>query len=176
MVLAYSFLPRGVSLWTLSLWYTIQDEQIPSPACAPGALQITVSMLYVCGLFAWLLHKRCSSTFWALQELSTLTFKIPGFKPCWLAKAMKLLFAFQVNYCGDSFSPCTPLCVSLSLALLSNCGSLPNIAATIQSISLPNPVTALRSFLVVASSLPLVVGFVLPVFRSISGIFRMIWW
>ena len=44
---------RG-SLWVLpSLWVLLQDEQITSPLCAPGVLQMAVlHMLYICGLSA----------------------------------------------------------------------------------------------------------------------------
>jgi len=41
-------------------------------------------------------------------------------------------------------------------------------------VYLPNCVSTLPTFFNVASSLPLIVGFILPFFRSISGVFRMI--
>jgi len=45
MAPASSFVPRGVSPSMLPLWDMLQDEQITSPLCAPGSLQVTVSTL-----------------------------------------------------------------------------------------------------------------------------------
>ena len=52
MALASSFVLGGVYLGLLSLWEVLQDEQITSPLCALGCLQIAVSMLYICRFFA----------------------------------------------------------------------------------------------------------------------------
>lgn len=57
MNMASSFVPRVVSPWTLPLWDIFWKEWITSPLCALGALQISVSILYVCRLFAGLLSK-----------------------------------------------------------------------------------------------------------------------
>ena len=69
---------REVTPWMLPvrdvLW-----EQIFSPSCTPGTLQITVYMLSTPRFFAYLLSKTntlTSRVYWSL-----LTFKIPGFKP-----------------------------------------------------------------------------------------------
>ena len=48
------------SLWMMPVWDMLLDEQITSPLCAPGALQISVSTLYICGLFAYLLRTELS--------------------------------------------------------------------------------------------------------------------
>ena len=72
------------SLWMLPFCNMLPGEQIISPLCAPSALQIAVSMLYVHRLFACFFSKNSPNALWTFSELSTLTFKTLGFKPHWL--------------------------------------------------------------------------------------------
>lgn len=46
--------PGGVSLGPLSLRDMLQNEQLTFPLCAPHALQIALSIMYVHGLFVLL--------------------------------------------------------------------------------------------------------------------------
>ena len=152
----------------LLLWDTLQEEQITSPLNAPHTLEISVSMLYVHRLFACLPSKSSPNALQVLLEPSPLTFRTPGFKPCWLPELTKCSSSYFSNpiAMGFHFPHALP-----SLPLLCNDGSLPTLVGTIHF----SPKLHLRtSYLFdVASSLPVVVEFFLPVFRSISGVFRM---
>ena len=88
-------------------------------------------------------------------------FKNPGFKLHWLQELMKFGSShFPSRFIWDSSFPVSPpLCTSLSLALLYDCSDHIHFC----------PKSCLStSYFNVASSLPLVVQFVLPVFRSIK--------
>ena len=124
------------------------------PHCVSQAL---IRSLFLCcvsaGCLPCIFSKSSPSVLWALPEPNMLTLKTPGFKLHCLQELMKFRcshFPSQLLW-GFFFSGWAPLCVSLSLALL--------------------PPT----FFHVASFLPLIVEFFLPVFRLISGVFRMIW-
>ena len=109
----------------------------------------------------------------ALSQSYPLSFKTPGYKPCWFQELTKFRPSHVPSKLMWEFvSPCTLLCVSLSLGLVCDCSSLPITAALI--CFSPKLRLLLTTFFIVASSLPLVVEFLLPVFRSISGVFRLI--
>ena len=82
----------------------------------------------------FLLSKSSPIIFLGLPEPSTLTFKTLGFKPWWLQELMRFRpfhFLSQLLW-GFIFEwMCAPFCVSLSLALLHNHGSLPTAVAMI---------------------------------------------
>lgn len=67
MVPARFLIPRDVSPWKLPLRDTLWEEQKISPLCAPGILQIAVSMLSTSRLFTCLLsrNRAMSSGFYA---------------------------------------------------------------------------------------------------------------
>lgn len=97
-----------VSLCMRSLWDMLQNEQITSQLCAPGALQITVFSLYVSGLFACILSKS-SSAVMALSKPSPLTFRTPCTEPSLLSEVTKFgPSTLQANCSGDSFTPSAP--------------------------------------------------------------------
>ena len=72
---------KGLSMNT-AFWDMLQEEQIFSPLCAPDALEITVSRLYVPRLFVCL-FPRAAQCFQTLLDPSLPTLKASGFKhPC----------------------------------------------------------------------------------------------
>lgn len=103
---------------------------------------------------------------------SLLTFRTPGFKPCWLQLRKLSPLIFRINGFGKTFSLCVPLYAPLSLALLCDPGSLPSEALLIHFS--PKYVSSLLPFFNVVFSLPLAVEFVLLIFRLIYWVFRMI--
>ena len=58
MVPASSFVPKDASPWMLPLRETLWEQQIISPLCAPGILQMAVSTPRAPSLFACLLSRR----------------------------------------------------------------------------------------------------------------------
>ena len=158
----------------LFLWNTLQNEQITSLLCTPGTLQLTVSMLLVCRLFAWLLSKRSPNIHQVLLEPRPLTFRTQGFKSHWLQELMKFgpsCFLRQLEW-GFVFLMHSPVCESVSHPSLQQ-WLTPHHSS--HDLFLPNWVSVLPTFFSVASFLSLVVGFVLPLFRLLSRVFRMIW-
>lgn len=123
----------------------------------------------------------CSSR-WALLQPCLQTSKMPasktspaGCKNSW--KSTPLIFPVIVF--GEVFSLCDPLCISLCLSvclffspLFSVC-SPPEAPTFLFSL---NHVSATPTFQDVASSLLLIVHFVLSLLRSISWVFKMIWY
>lgn len=108
------------------------------------------------------------------QSQTQWPLKTPGFKPCWLEEFMKFgPFCFPGQLlCGFVF-PVHSLVLFVSH---------PFSATTVLSppqlpwfVSLPKCVSAFTTFFDVTSFLPLVVEYVLPVFRSITGVFRISW-
>ena len=79
-MLAGSFVHRRVSVNASSLGCTLKRTN-NLLLCAPGALQIPVSMLYVRVVLACLLSKSCLNALWALSQPCLMTFKTPGFMP-----------------------------------------------------------------------------------------------
>lgn len=76
-----------------------------------------------------------------------------------------------VGVCFPPVLPCMLICLwPFSVTLALSLSQQPW-----QSVFLPNCISILPAFFSVASSLPLVVEFVLLIFRSVSGLFRMIW-
>lgn len=69
--------------------------------------------------------------FWTISQPSLLTINTLSFKPHCSPEVTKFRPTFQASHYGDSFTLCTLLCVSLSLARFCNCGSLPTAAATV---------------------------------------------
>ena len=142
------------------------------PLCAADIPQITISTLSIPGLFVCPLSK-CSGVLSGLYPAKLADFKTPALTPL-VARTQEIqLLIFQASGFGETFPLCVPLCVPLFLILLCNHDSLPCIGPMI--LSPLNHGSAFLTFFDVVSSLPLVVEFVPSVFRSISGVFRMIW-
>lgn len=141
------------------------------PLCAPGNLHITVFILYVSGLFAGLFSNSSLSALQAIREPRMLTFKTPNFNSHWLQELKQAPLAFQVICSGIPFL-FVLLCVLICLSPFATT-MLPTSSNAMIHFS-PKPIATLPNFFRVASSLHLVVWFVFPVFRSISGVFRMI--
>lgn len=76
-----AFVPRGISPRMLPLWDTLQSEQLTSPLCAPGALQITGSTLHVHWLFALAFLQEQPNVLWGLPEPSTQPWKLQALSP-----------------------------------------------------------------------------------------------
>lgn len=136
----------------------------------------------------WLMFPYCTSVGWlpCLPSKSSLnaskfsssqahwSLELQALCPVGYSNSQNLApFTFQDNCYGDTSSQYTPLCVSLSLAFLHDHDNLP--LQRPYSLFLSNSISTLPTFFHVVFSLPLVVKFVLWVFRSIYGLFRMIW-
>ena len=159
----------------LPLWDTLQDEQITSPQWARRALQSTVSMWYVRGLFALpSLHEQLQCL-WALPEPGLLTWRLQPLSPAGCKKSQNSApLTFQASRYGVLFSLCAPLCTSLSLLFSRTMSS-----SSLQwpwSVSLPK-CSLYFLFLWLASSLSWVAEFFSVSLQVNSlGIFRMIWY
>lgn len=109
-----------------------------------------------------------------LSQPTPLTFKIPGFKPFWLRKIMKihpLLFSKPIadGVCFPML-PYVLVCLSpFSVTLASFQLQQP------QSFSPLNHISSLPTLFYVSFPLPLVVELVLPVFNLNYVVFKMIW-
>ena len=105
----------------------------------------------------------------ALGQPSPLIFQTLGLKLCWLQKLIKIspLF-FPANGFGEMFSLWVPFPVPSSGSLSASATLTPSPQQP-WSLSAPNHVSILPTLFDEASSLPLVVEFVLSVFRLISG-------
>lgn len=103
---------------------------------------------------------------WVLK-LQALTLLVAG-----LTKFSPSCFPSLFQLCSF-FHMCSPVCSRL---LPFSMTIAPSPLQWPPSISLPNFISTLSNFFDVVSSLPVVLEFVLPVFRSISGVFRMIWY
>lgn len=103
-----------------------------------------------------------------------LTFKTPGFMSHWLQELMKFHTSHLPNHwlCGSCAFLCVPLCVLLSLTLLSYHGS--SCLQQLGSISPLNRGSSFRTFFTGASFLSLIAEFVPSVIRWISGVLWMI--
>ena len=111
----------------------------------------------------------------ALSEPSMLIFKIPFFKHYWLQELNKIhaLWLPSQLLWGFIFFPVLPCMIVHLLPFSAMKAPSPPLEAW--SIFFLSPISALPTYLEVASSLFLIVEFVLPVSRSISAVFRMIW-
>ena len=122
------------------------------------------------------LSQSSSIAFQVLSQPRILTFKTLGFKPCLLQELTKFgRLPFQANCYWDSISACALPYASLSLALLYDHGSLPT---TVDPICF-SPKLCFCTFYLLCSMWPLLFSpfscsFFLSVFRSISGVFRII--
>ena len=142
--------------------------QIVFTPCAPGVLQVSFHTVYTPVLFACLLSRSSTvlSRLYPSQACSSL--KLQALSPTGCKNSQNSApLTFQANGYGETFFLCVPLCIPLPLALLCDYGCLPSATSKIHFSELP-------TFFNVASSRPSVMEFVLPVFRSISGVFRMI--
>ena len=127
IVLASSFDSGGGSLWMLSLRCALRwVNNLPTvcPGHSSGCCFHTVCPWVVCLLPLQEVH----SALRALSQPSLLTFKTPGFKPCWL-KFSPSCFISQLLW-GLVFPVCS-LCASLSLILFHISGSLPTAVTII---------------------------------------------
>lgn len=150
----------------LPLWDMLQVGQINSPL---GALWVSVSTLCVCGLSACLLFESPAMP----PRSKQADLYNSGFKPYWLAEVIKFGLSCFPSHLLWGFISLRALHASLLiLTLFCNCGSLSTVA--VMTFSLPNCMSALPTLFHVASSVPLVVEFVLPVFGSVCGVCRMI--
>ena len=108
----------------------------------------------------------------AATQLNRMPFKTPDFKHYWLQELTQCspsCFPSQWVW-GNVLFVRSP--VRSSLSPLSTT-STPSPLQQPGSVSLLDDISASRTFFDVASSLPFVVEFVLSVFRSISGVFRV---
>lgn len=159
---------RGLSVNVASLGWALRLTI--SPLCVLGALQIAVSSLHVPGLFACLFSKSSAMSSGLSHSQACWPLKLQVLSPTGFQKSWySALLTFQANCFWGAFSLCTPLCVSLSLTLLHDCNSLPTAAAIIHFS--PICISALPTFSSVASSLSLMVDFVMAVLRSIARVF-----
>ena len=140
------------------------QEQIISPLCVSGALQIATKVVCLPS------HQEQGSALWSISQPIPLIFKIPGFiSPTDCKNSYNLApLIFQANSFREMSSLCLPLSAPLSLALLHDRGALPS-AETVIHFS-PKLHFHTSYLLNVDSFLLLVVEFVL----TISGLFRMI--
>lgn len=98
----------------LPLCDKFQDEQLTSPLCNPGTLQIIVSMLYVCMLFALPSHQKQSQCLWTLSQPSPL--KLHALSPadsrtheiCVLSLSKSIAVGLPFTHA----LPCVPVCPS----------------------------------------------------------------
>lgn len=167
-----SFLFAGRAwLWTLPLW----DEQLTSLGCAPGFLQIVVSGCMAGGCLFCLLSKSWSSTFWGLPEPNLLFFKTSCFKPYSLEKLKKFdPVCFLSKLLWKFVFPHVLLCLLVHLSLFSVTMAPSPLQQTWPFSLLYHAFTPPTTFSM-ASTLPFIVESVMPLFRSISRIFRMTW-
>ena len=177
MVPASFFVAGEVSLWILCLWDTLWNKQVTSPLCSPGALQNAVSMMYVCRLFAYPLSKGSimSSRTYPCQACWPLKLQIICLASCQKPRNLATL-TFHVSCYGLFFFPYALPCVLICLLLFST-----TVAPSPPQQSQPFPLSNLISHLCPSylhgcglfSAFSCAV--VLPLFKSISGVFRMIW-
>ena len=159
MVPASFFVAGEVSLWILCLWDTLWNKQVTSPLCSPGALQNAVSMMYVCRLFAYPLSKGSimSSRTYPCQACWPLKLQIICLASCQKPRNLATL-TFHVSCYGLFFFPMhSPVCLSVSCSspqpwLPPHHSSLSPFPSQTSSL-----ISALPTFMDVASSLPLVV-------------------
>lgn len=149
------------------------EEQIISPVCVPGALQITVDMLYASRVFTCLLSKSTA----VLSQLMPLSFNTPIFKSVWWKEFMKFSpsphFPNQYLWGNILFAP-SPVCFSFFCPSPQRWRP-PFLHPEQQgSIAPINPISAVTTFSDVTFSLLSVVEFVLSDFRSIYEVFRML--
>ena len=114
------------------------------------------------------LYEQCSAL-WVLSQPSALIFKTPGFKPCWLQELTKVSPShFPIQWLWGNIlhvHSCVLLCntpFSVTTA--------PSPPQQFGSISSLIHISAFPTFSNVASSLTLVVEFVLSVFRSFDDL------
>ena len=151
----------------------LQKELITSPLCVPCTTHIAVSMLYVPRFFACLLswsravpsglYSSQSHWSWKLQALSLAHCKNSG---------NSALFIFSASGFRKCLT-CIFSCVSLSLSPFSTTMT-PSPPQQSGFIFLLNHIFILPMLFDVDSFLPLVVELVLPVFRLVFGLFRMV--
>lgn len=119
--------------------------------------------------FTYLISRSSSALSRLNASQAPLTVRIPGFKPQWLQELTKVqpsCFSSQWLW-WTLLLVHSSMCLSLSLFLIHDHWSIPSSVAMIHAS--PNYICTLFAFFEVASSLPLVVGFVLSVFRSFRG-------
>ena len=159
------FVPGEASLWMLPLRDALQEEGIiPTLPMFPK----NHSDNYFYTVCPWLV---CLP--WFYPKPSPQTFKTVVFKPHLWPEFMKISsFSFSSQWLwGNVLLVHLPPCSSVSH--LSPQEGLPPFCITCD-LCPPNHISTLPTFFSVASSLSLVVSVVLPVFRLISGTFRMI--
>lgn len=154
---------------------THSEMSTEPPHCVPQGL--FRSLFHSCCVseddLPFLLSKSNRDSFHAVSQSTPLTFRTPDFKSCWLQELMRFglsYFPSQLLW-GFVVPVHSPVCQSVSCRSLQPQLLLPAPVARIHFSSKPHLCTP--TFLSVAFSLALVVEFVLSVFRSISGVFRM---
>ena len=165
MVPANSFIPGKTSPWMQPHREALWEEWIIFHMCAP---QSFFRLLFPCCFPQGCLlafspgARQCLCCPLKLQPL-----RPPGYKNSW--KPAPLIF--QVNGFGEMSSLCVSLCVLLSFALPWEHVFLHSTTSTICFL---NSNSTKPTFFHMASSRPIVVEFVLSIFRMISGVFRII--
>ena len=114
----------------MPLWGTPRDEQISSYCVSQALFRPLFPHCMSTGCLPCLLSKSSSNVLQALPELSTLTFKTPGFKPHWLQGLTKIRPSHLPSQLlwGFVFPVHSPVCESL--ILLYKYSSLPIVVAT----------------------------------------------
>lgn len=161
---------RGLSMNAASLGHTPKWANTPSTVCT-CALQITVSMLNVQALFAFLLSK--SSTMHFRLYPSPLTFKTLGFKLLWLQELTKNwpLWLYKSIAIEIYFSRVELPCV-LVYHLSPCCSYLPTAVALVFF----SPKTKGTFYLLWCGLLPVFSCGVCSASLKVDlGLFRMIW-
>ena len=142
------------------------------PYCVPQLLLRLFSCCIFSGYLPCLLSKRSPKVLQTLQEPITLTLKLQTLHSAdYKNQEIQALLLSKPTTMEIHFPhvfPCVTFCLSQNTTMASSLRHQP------RSVSPPNHISTLPTFLSVASSPPLVVEFVLPVFRSISGVFKII--
>ena len=177
MMLASSFFPRDESSWMLPFMDVLQEEKNNLPSVWPRNSSDCCFHTIWLGFFACLLYRSSIVSTGLCPHQACWPLKLYTLSPSGCKKWQNLApLIFHSNGLGKMFSLYVLLCAPPSLSPPSLWPWLSPHKCQPRSISLPDHISTLPTFFDVTSSLPLVVEFVLPVFRSISGVFRMIWW
>ena len=122
----------------------LHEEQIMSPLCAPGILQIAISMLSTPKLFACLLSRSTTvpSRLYPNQACGPLKLHTLSLT-CWLQELMKFSPShFPSQWLGETLSLYILLCASVFPTLLCDHSSLPYTAAVIYFFPKPHLCTS----------------------------------
>lgn len=179
MVCDTAFVPGAISLLSLSLWATLWDEQITLPPVCPQFQTAGLCCTCMGCLFCCLFKGGVSLTSWpqGFPRAKLADFENSrSLSPAVFQNSQNLvLLFFKGKYDEDLSSMFVSIQVWKPVFCSSPCCRLPPNWGRPWSTLLPDSIFTLPTFFDTASSLPLVVESILPVFGLFPGSFMLIW-